>query len=345
MSIFKENIAYRPFVYPWAVEATKKHAIDMFWDVHQVEMSDDLRQWMSKDGLKTKTVSHETNKYITRKILCLFTEMDRTVAGGYVKLLQYVKNNEIRNMWLTFGARETVHQRAYALAAETFGFTDSDWSEFAQYAEMRNKLDLMAEDLTKPEYRDELNAMITLAQVLCGEGVGLFAAFSVLLNYKRQGLFMGFNDVNQWSLVDEQEHVINNIRVLKEGRKDLTEVENAILDEAILKILKAYREAEHVFLDLVYDMGDQEDMTKDNAKEYIMYLEEFRLFQMGLLSAAEVRKNPLVWMEWLVAGGKHDNFFEKRVTDYSHSKLIGDCDMSRYYHMLPKEKLDRLKLR
>jgi hypothetical protein len=29
MSLFKENIAYRPFAYTWAVEAEQKHRIDM----------------------------------------------------------------------------------------------------------------------------------------------------------------------------------------------------------------------------------------------------------------------------------------------------------------------------
>lgn len=344
MSIFKENVAYRPFAYPWAVDAARRHSIDMFWDVHQIELQDDLRQWMSRNGLATKTVSHDVNKFIVRKILCLFTEMDRQVAGGYVKLLQYVRNNEIRNLWLTFAAREVTHQRAYALAAETFGFTDRDWSEFVEYAQMRDKLDAMSEDLTKPEYSDKLNCLINLAQVLLGEGIGLFGAFSILLNYKRQGLLMGFNDINQWSLTDEQDHVINNIKALKEGRKELTEVENVILDKAIQKMVKGYAEAEAVFLDLVYALGDQEDMTKEQAKAYTCeYLPALRLFQMDMISHEEVPENPLPWMEWLVGGSKHDNFFEKRVTDYSHSKLEGDVDYSRYHFMLPKELLDGIR--
>lgn len=340
MSIFVENLAYRPFQYGWAMEAAKKHSIDMFWDVHQVEMQDDLRQWMSKDGLKTKTVSHGVNQYVIRKLICVFTEMDRSVAGGYIKLLRYAKNNEIRVMWLTFASRETVHQRAYALAAETFGFTDREWAEFAEYAEMRNKIDLMTDDFTKPEYRDELNCGITLAQVLLGEGIGLFAAFACLLNYKRSGKIMGFNDVNQWSLNDEQEHVINNIRALKEIRKDLTEVENIILDKAIRALVDLYKEAEKTFLDLVYAMGDQEDMKKEDAKSYIDYLGDLRLFQMDMIHATEIRKNTLPWMEWLIGAAKHDNFFEKRVTEYSHSKLEGTPDYTKFLQFVPKEKLD-----
>jgi ribonucleotide reductase beta subunit family protein with ferritin-like domain len=90
-------------------------------------------------------------------------------------------------------------------------------------------------------------------------------------------------------------------------------------------------------------MGDQEDLPKEDGKGYIAYLGEMRLFQMGLLEASEVRKNPLMWMEWLVAGSAHDNFFEKRVSAYSHGKLEGECDMSRHYNKLPKEVLDKLK--
>lgn len=338
MSIFKESESYRPFTYPWAADAAKRHSIDMFWDVHQVEMQDDLRQWMSVDGLKTKNVSHETTAYMVEQIVCLFTELDRSVASGYTKLLTYVKNNEIRNLWLTFAAREVVHQRAYALAAETFGFSDSSWTVFNSYKEMRNKVDVMVDDLTNSDYRDELNACITLAQVLLGEGIGLFAAFSYLLNLKRFALLIGFNDVNQWSLVDEQDHVTNNIRVLKEARKDLTEVENIVLDDIILKLVEDYIAAEHLFIDLITAKGEAEDFTKEEAKEYISYLGELRLFSMGMVGMSEVRKNPLPWMEWLVAGSRHDNFFEKRVTDYSHSKLEGGLDLTRYYSMLPIEK-------
>lgn len=328
MSVFKQSESYRPFQYPWAVEAAKNHAIDMFWDVHQVELQDDIRQYTSQDGLKTKDVSHETNKYILKKLVTIFTEMDKVVAGGYTELLPYIGNNEIRTMLLTFAARETVHQRAYALAAEAFGFTDGDWSEFADYAEMRAKLDVMATSCE--DGRDEYRAAVKMATILCGEGVGLFGAFSILLNYKRQGLLMGFNDVNQWSLIDEQDHVENNIKVLEAMRKELTEAERWALKSAVLAIVDAYVEAEHTFIDLVYAMGNQQDLTKEDLKDYISYLGELRKFQMGYLSIGEVRKNPLTWMDWLLSAGRHGNFFEKRITDYSHDPLPGKVDYTKY---------------
>jgi ribonucleotide reductase beta subunit family protein with ferritin-like domain len=329
LSVFKESTSYRPFIYPWAVEMSKKHAIEMFWDVHQIELQDDLRQYNSKDGLKTKDVSHETNKYIIDQLLCVFTEMDKTVAGGYTQLLPYIKNNEARTWFLTVAQRETVHQRGYAILAETFGFTDKDWSRFSEYAEMRDKLDAM----TAPRNligRDEYKAAAILATILLGEGIGLFGAFAVLLNFKRQGKLMGFNDVNQWSLLDEQEHVTGNIKFLNEMRKDLTEAENWAIDDLIIKVVKNYEQAEHRFLDLLYAIGSQQDLDIGDVKKYITYLGQLRLFQLGLISLEEVPTNPLEWMDWMLSASRHDAFFEKRVTDYSHKRLEGGVDYSKY---------------
>lgn len=337
MSIFTESTSYRPFVYPWAVEAAKKHAVDMFWDVHQVELNDDVRQYMSAGGMKTKNFSHAQNKAKLDKLMCVFTEMDRTVGSGYKKLLSYIHNNEISNLLLTQASREITHQRGYALGPETFGVTDDKWLGAISYAEMQDKIDVMAADLTLPSYSPELNAMILLAQILLGEGIGLFSAFASLLNFKRFGLMIGYNDVNQWSLVDEQEHVINNIRILVEGRKDLTEVENIILDTVIKSFVEAYKEAEICFINLLHDDGEQEDLTKVDLIEYVHYLCDLRQFQLGLKASSEVRKNPLMWMEWMLSGSKHDNFFEKRVTAYSHSRLIGEIDYSRYASLLTQK--------
>lgn len=193
--VFVDNEAYRPFQYSWAVEAEKKHRIDMHWHENQIEMQDDLRQFSNKGGLATKNVSHESNKNMVEKLIMLFTEMDAQVGGGYAKLLSCVKNNEIRTMWFTFAAREVTHQRAYALAAETFGYTNSDWSDFKKFKEMQDKIDLLTQDLgdlSKP-----LNFAKMLAVVFNGEGISLFGAFACLLNLKRFGLMSNFNTVNE----------------------------------------------------------------------------------------------------------------------------------------------------
>ena len=195
MSIFKDNLAYRPFIYPWAVEYEKRHRVDMVWHEGQIEMQDDLRQYTTTDGLTTENVTHEQNKFMLEKLIMLFTEMDVQVGSGYAKLLAHVKNNEIRTGLFASAAREVVHQRAYALAAETFGYTNSDWSEFKQYAEMQEKIDLLTQDCG--DLSNKLNFAKHLSVVLLGEGIALFGAFACLLNLKRFGLMQNFNTVNE----------------------------------------------------------------------------------------------------------------------------------------------------
>ncbi|CAM0059380.1 ribonucleoside diphosphate reductase small subuni t [Vibrio phage K460] len=97
----------------------------------------------------------------------------------------------------------------------------------------------------------------------------------------------------------------------------------------VKKITKAFVDAEMLFLDLVYGIGDQEQMTKDDAKQYIKYLANLRMSQMGWSPIYEDVSNPLPWMDWVLSGKKHTNFFEERVTDYSHDPLKGDVDYGR----------------
>ena len=335
MSIFKESMSYRPFTYPWMVDAEKKHAIEMHWHEGQVDLQSDIQQYYSANGLATKSVSHKVNKEILDKILCLFTEMDKAVGLGYTKLLPLVDNNECRTLLMTQAAREIRHQRGYALGAETFGFSDSDWLVFSKYVEMQDKIDLMTKDLLDGrDVSKPYKFCVLLSQILLGEGIGLFTAFSVLLNYKRFGLITGFNDINQWSLIDETDHVNNNIRILKEAKKDLTQLENTKLDLFIEELIAEYVAAEHAFTQTLYQIGSPEDMELQDTLDYISYLGELRLYQIGLIGDEQVRKNPFEWMDWLLSAPRHSNFFEKKVTDYSHTGLIGDINYNKYANLL-----------
>lgn len=328
MSVFKDKMAYRPFTYPWAVEYEKIHRVDMVWNEGQVEMQDDLRQYTTLGGLATKNVTHEQNKFMLEKLIMLFTEMDVQVGSGYAKLLAHVKNNEIRTGLFASAAREVVHQRAYALAAETFGYANSDWSEFKKYAEMQEKIDLLTQDCG--DLSNKLNFAKHLSIVLLGEGIALFGAFACLLNLKRFGLMQNFNTVNEWSLKDEQEHVRFNIRILNEVRKELSELQNLELDKFIITATDEYCNAEKNFFDLVFSLSNQEGLTKAQAKDFIDYLGKLRLYQLGLLSAEEVGENPLEWIDYILTGATHTNFFESRVVDYSHNGLSGTIDYSKY---------------
>lgn len=331
--IFTPTVAYRPFKAPKAMEMAQEHSIALYWDTHQVELSDDIKSFHTAGGLKTKTVSHESNKNMLEKVLSVFTQMDLEVGAAYCQLLPYVKNNEYRNMWMVFAARESTHQRAYALIVEELGFPESTWGEFREYKAMHDKIDVISNtagrDNSKP-----LDFAKTLAQILLGEGIALFGPFSLMLNLRRSGLMMGTNIVNEWSLRDEEKHIEGNIMGLKDVKNALTPREVEELHEFIYLITRKYVEAEHAFLDMAFEMGDQEDMTLEESKQYICYLADLRLYSMGLTPIYGVDVNPLAWMDWLLSGRNHTNFFENRVTAYDHNGLVGEIDYSLYSELL-----------
>lgn len=315
------------------MELAQEHNIDLYWDTHQLDLSEDIKSFHSKDGLKTTNTSHETNKYILEKILSLFTQMDLEVGAAYCSLLPHVKNNEYRNMWMTFAARESVHQRAYAAIVEELGFPESTWAEFRDYKEMHDKIEVIS-NVNERDHSRPKDFAKTLAQILLGEGIALFGAFATMLNYRRSGLMMGTNQVNEWSLRDEEKHVEGNIMAFKDIYNSLTEAEKSELDDFVRDITIQYVDAEHAFIDMVFAMGDQENMTKGDMKSYIMYLADFRLVSMGKSAIYGVKDNPLEWMSWMLSGRNHMNFFEGRVTAYDHSGLRGEIDYSHYDSLL-----------
>lgn len=84
----------------------------------------------------------------------------------------------------------------------------------------------------------------------------------------------------------------------------------------------------------MFSLSDQEGLTKESAKSFIDYLGNLRLYQLGLLSVEEVGKNPLEWIDYILTGSTHTNFFESRVVDYSHNGLSGKVDYTKYVRAL-----------
>lgn len=335
-SIFEDSKSYRPFKYPYLMEAVETHTIDLYWDSHQLDFSDDIKQYHSKDGLKTDNVSHEVNKDILTKTLNLFTQMDVAAGELYCQLLPHVKNNEVRNWFMVAAARESTHQRCYAAAVESLDFPESSWTEFMDYKEMQGKLDVMyGDESTDPSTRKGF--MKTLARLFLAEGICLFGAFASMLNLRRFGLMSGTNKVNEWSLRDEEEHVKNNIKIFLSELENFSKEDKLEIIAYVKKVTKAFVSAEDLFLDLVYELGDQEGTTKEDMKGYIKYLANVRIKTLGWSPLYPEETNPLPWMDWVLSGKKHTNFFEERVTDYSHDPLKGEVDYNGY---LLQEKSD-----
>jgi ribonucleoside-diphosphate reductase beta chain len=64
-------------------------------------------------------------------------------------------------------------------------------------------------------------------------------------------------------------------------------------------------------------------MTPADIKAYIRFIADWRLRQLQLPEVYGVKENPLPWLQALLSGVEHANFFEARATEYSKAATRG----------------------
>ena len=313
MSVLTPSATYKPFHYPWAMEKAEEHE-KIHWGTWEVKLQQDVEQ------IKTGIVTKAEMQHITQ-ILRLFTQSDVVVGQNYCEaFLPVFKNNEIRNMLLSFANREGTHQRAYALLNDTLGLPDTEYTAFLKYEEMAEKVEFMYATSTDTK----AGLARTLAQSVCNEGMSLFSAFAMLLNFQRNGKMLGMCEVVEWSVRDETAHVEGMAKLFRTFCEESREV---VTDAFKAEIYEMYRTAvslEDAVIDLAFEMGDMQGLTASEVKTYIRFIADRRLTMLGLKPNWNIEENPLPWIDALISGDSFKNFFEGQVTDYSHGGLVGE---------------------
>ena len=313
MSLLETSTAYKPFQYPSLVNRAIEHD-KIHWGEWEASLMEDVNQW------KSGKMSANEKEFIMQ-ILRLFTQSDVVVGGSYVEVfLPNIKNNEARMMMMSFAQRESIHMRAYAFLNDTLGFPESEYSAFLEYEEMSEKLEFMQDF----DVSTKAGLAKALAQTVCNEGMSLFSAFVMLLNFQRVGKMKGMCEIVEWSIRDETMHVDGMTELFRIYLKENPEVVN---DEFKLSVYEMYRTAvalEDKVIDLAFDMGSVEGITASEVKDYIRYIADRRLTNLGLKPNWDIAENPLPWLDWVLSGDSFKNFFEGRVTDYSADGMTGD---------------------
>jgi ribonucleotide reductase beta subunit family protein with ferritin-like domain len=253
----------------------------------------------------------------------LFTQSDVAVGQNYFdQFIPKFKNNEVRNMLGSFATREGIHQRAYALLNETLGLSDAEYHAFLEYQEMTDKIEFMMD--SDPNTVRGLG--LSLAKAVMNEGVALFASFVMLLNFQRYGKMKGMGKVVEWSIRDESIHVEGVSKLFKAYCAEHPRIVDDEFKGHIYEMARQAVKLEDKFIDLAYALGDIEGLAAADVKTYIRYITDRRLLQLGMKPNFKVKDNPLPWLEWVLNGADHTNFFENRVTEYEVAGLTGKWD-------------------
>ena len=313
MPLLEESQTYKPFQYAWAVEAAIDHE-KIHWGEWEAKLQEDVAQWQ---GGK---LSAQEKHHITQ-ILKLFTQSDVAVGRNYLEYyIPKFKNNEIRAMLSSFANREFVHQRSYALLNDTLGFPEDEFSAFLEYKVMKDKVDFMGDI----DMHSHTGTGLAIARSVMNEGMSLFSAFIMLLNYQRYGKMKGMCEIVEWSIRDETMHTEGMVKLFREFCDEHPKIVTDEFKKSIYDMFRVGVSLEDKVIDNAFEMGEVEGLTAHDVKQYIRYLADRRLIQLGLKGNWKVKENPLDWLEWVLNGASHKNFFEGTVTDYNSDGMEGD---------------------
>ena len=312
MPLLQASKTYKPFEYPWAYEYWKRQQ-QLHWLPEEVPLGEDCRDWAQKLS------DHERN--LLTQIFRFFTQADVEVQDCYhEKYGRVFKPTEVKMMLAAFSNMETIHIAAYSHLLDTIGMPESEYAAFLHYEELRAKHDYMG----KFGVDNDGDILRTLA-MFGGftEGLQLFASFAMLMNFPRFNKMKGMGQIVSWWVRDESLHCDGNNKLYHAFAQESGALNQSVKDD-IADCCHNVVRLEDAFIDLAFEMGPVTGMTPKDIKKYIRYIADWRLKQLGMKPIYMIDEHPLPWLQPLLNGVEHANFFEARATEYSKAATRGE---------------------
>ena len=308
-----------PFKYDWAwskyLSACNNH-----WMPQEVNMTADIALWKSEDGLT------EDERMVIERNLGFFSTADSLVANNLVlAVYKHITNPECRQYLLRQAFEEAIHTHAYQYCIESLGMDESRL--FNMYREIPSVAKKAQWALPYTQSLGDINFKTGTAEndqrllrdliafYVVFEGIFFYVGFTQILSMGRRNKMTGVAEQFQYILRDESMHmnfgidVINQIKVenphlwTEDFKKDMTKL---VLEGVEMETRYAYDTMPRGILGLNAPMFE----------EYLQYIANRRLAQIGLPEEFKNAKNPFPWMSEVLDLKKEKNFFETRVTEY-----------------------------
>ena len=318
MSLLEERVVYKPFEYPKAYDYWLKQQ-QAHWLHTEVPMAQDVTDW--KSNLK----DHEKN--VVGGILKGFAQTE-TIVNDYWSTLvtKWFRKPEIIMMGTTLGSSETIHAEAYSLLNEQLGL--DNFAEFMEDDSTMAKIQSLMEVRDSHDAPDWHKRAVSLAIFSAfTEGVNLFSSFAVLLSFKMRNLLKGVGQIVEWSVRDESLHSDAGCWLFRTLMQEHPEFKTPELIDDINEAATNALKLEFDFIDKVFEIGDLENLSKDELKNFIRHRVNTKMSDLGLsplIPSSEIDKGALKTMKWfdaVIAGKQQTDFFAGRVTNYAKGHM------------------------
>tara|TARA_R110002124_G_scaffold225340_1_gene390705 strand:+ start:1835 stop:2812 length:978 start_codon:yes stop_codon:yes gene_type:complete len=319
MSLLKERIVYKPFEYPKAYDFWLKQQ-QAHWLHTEVPMAQDVTDW--KSNMK------DYEKNVVGQILKGFAQTE-TVVNDYWSTLvtKWFRKPEVIMMGTTLGSSETIHAEAYSLLNEQLGL--DNFAEFmedeATMAKIESLMNVRDNHDGTPNWHERAKSLAIFSAFT--EGVNLFSSFAVLLSFKMRNKLKGVGQIVEWSVRDESLHSDAGCWLFRTLMEEEKHLKSPKLIEEIEEAARLAMKLEFNFIDKVFEMGDLENLSKNELKNFIKHRINTKMGDLGLkpiIPSEDIDKGALKTMKWfdaVIAGKQQTDFFANRVTNYSKGHI------------------------
>jgi len=308
-----------PFKYDWAwqkyLDGSANH-----WMPQEINMTNDIVLWKSEDGLT------EDERVIVKRNLGFFSTADSLVANNLVlALYRLITNPECRQYILRQSLEEAIHTHAYQYCIESLGMDEGEifnmYREIPCVARKASWGLKYTQEISDPDFKTGteetdkqlLKNLIAFYCVL--EGIFFYCGFTQILSMGRRNKMTGTAEQFQYILRDESMHVNFGIDVINQIK-----IENPHLWDEQMKSDAAQMILEGTELEIQYARDTMPrgvlGMNAAMMEEYLKFIANRRLTQLGLDEEFTGVSNPFPWMSEIIDLRKEKNFFETRVTEY-----------------------------
>lgn len=279
-----------------------KKAVASFWTVEEISFSD-VDDW-NKLSDNERTFLENT--------LAFFAGSDGIVNENLVtRFYNDVKIPEARAFYTFQMAIESIHSECYSLLIDTYVNDEQKKNKLFNGIEENVCIRKKAEWALKwIESTDSFATRLIAFAVV--EGVFFSGAFASIYYIKEKGLLHALTFSNELISRDESLHTEFAILLysLLENKLSEAEVHNIVKEAVIL-------ETEFIVDTLKCGLLG---MNADLMSEYIKYVADRLVVQLGYSKIYNIHKCPLDFMERISMSNK-SNFFEVRVAEYSKATI------------------------
>ncbi|MBA4696878.1 MAG: ribonucleotide-diphosphate reductase subunit beta [Legionella sp.] len=308
-----------PFKYVWAWEKYLAGCAN-HWMPNEINMSADIAIWKDPKGLT------DDERLIVQRNLGFFSTADSLVANNLVlAVYRHITNPECRQYLLRQAFEEALHTHAYQYIIESLGLDEAEvfnmYREIPSVATKANWALPFTQSLGDPHFQtgtpeqDQRLLRDLIAFYVVFEGIFFYVGFTQILSMGRRNKMTGTAEQFQYILRDESMHMNFGIDVINQIKIENPHLWTPQFKDEMIKLIREGVELEYQYAKDTMPQGIL-GMNAAMFEEYLHFIANRRLSQIGLPEQYPGAKNPFPWMSEMLDLKKEKNFFETRVIEY-----------------------------